>query len=256
MAAIIVPFMNVAGEQARQTECRQRLKNLYGAAAMNGGDNGNLVPIVHQSVAGGIGKLLASGGRFAEKYLEQSWDSTLKEMGKVDNVFQCPSALDNPLELASQTSRKKSTNYSLSGFGLYTGGGTALSPEGLHPDMGIIRGAVQTKGAANPIGEVAMAVDWIRYRGSGTSSGYSQYNHRKGANVLYGSGAAKWVKYNSMVQVEGIDDMMVPPGTYGFIGGSTGGTGGIYTPPSIAGGTAGELSVGNDDKKNGVGIMW
>ena len=275
LTAIVAPFMSIAEEQAGQSKCRKKLNNLHTAATMYGSENRSLVPIVHEGVSGGIGRILASGGYFAQKYMGQSWDGEGESdpdeyaiMGNKDNVFQCPSAFSNALEGADQESRKESTNYSLSGFGLYTGPNTNpnvdnknLFPEGLHPSMMVIGGTVQRQGATTyPIGEVAMAFDWIRNRKSTKQSSYSKYNHFKGVNVLYGSGAAKWVNYGSMLEVTGEDEeMLVPPSTYGFVGDGTAGTK-IYAPPYATATDQKAVVIPPystpGDRTPGVGVMW
>ena len=114
----------------------------------------------------------------------------------------------------------------------------------------VIGGTVQSKGAGHPAGEVAMATDWIWSRSSSNGpNGASLANHPKGANVLYGSGTAKWVNYSAMIPV-GTGGMIVPPGTYGFVKSGVGGTE-IYDPEgsTISSNTGG-------DRKPGAGIMW
>ena len=248
LVAILAPFIDVAMEQARRSDCRKRLQNLHKAAAMYAGENRNLVPLVHEGATyGAVGQILASGGRFARKYMEQSCtlSGAYAIMNKADNVFQCPSALD---DTRSDADKKGNTNYSLSGFGLYVVAGVAL-----HPSTMVIGGTVQAENAAYPPGEVAMAIDWIWSRDNTSPSGASRYNHLKGANVLYGSGAAEWVSYESMTTVTGESGMLVPPGTYGFV---KGGASDIYAPFSkdvskvIRGGAAA------GDRAPGRGIMW
>jgi len=253
LAAIIAPFIQGAVEQALQTKCRGKLQKLHGAAAMYGSENYNRIPVVHEGINyGAIGKILASGGRFAEKYMGQSWkvvNTSYADMLHDDNVFQCPAALDN----ADHFNKKLGTNYRLSGFGLDTGGG-----EGLYPLTMVIGGTVQSKAGAkhHPPGEVAMAIDWI-WAGSGSSSGSgiqqgkSLSNHSKGANVLYGSGLVKWVSYGSMITVSSVDGLIAPPGTYGFIDGGQSGTY-IYAPD----GEVIQPSAGKGNKKPGAGVMW
>lgn len=253
LASILAPFMQVAGEQARRNKCGKRLQNLHGAAAVYGSENRNLVPVVHEGMNyGAIGKILRSGGRFAEEYLQQSWrpaGGLYANMLKDDNVFQCPSALGN----WDHFDKKMGTNYRLTGFGLDTGGG-----EGLYPNRMVIGGMVQSKGGTkiHPAGEVAMAMDWIWSRdGAGLDGsfykGKSLANHPKGANVLYGSGVVKWVGYGSMITVPGADGMIAPPGTYGFIEGGKSGTY-IYAPC----GETVQPSGARGSKKPGVGVMW
>ena len=218
---------------------------------MYASEHRNLVPILHDGTGyGGTGKIVRSGGRFADKYMEQSVKKPIgayADLLAADNVFQCPSALQN----SDQFAKDEGTNYRISGFGLYTGGN-----KGLHPNTMVIGGTVQSKvGKIHPAGEVAMAMDWIwDLNGAGLSGGYgdgkSLYNHRNGANVLYGSGAAKWVPYSSMIRVSSRTGMVVPPGTYGFVEGGVQGTY-IYTP-------LGEIiSTGpSGDRKPGAGVMW
>jgi len=264
LTAIVAPYMTVATEQAGQADCRAKLNALHKAAMNYGSANSNRMPIVHEATSTGMtGRILASGGKFAEKYLGQSRNgqgstnpSKYAKMLKADNAFQCPSALDN----VDQFPKKEGTNYSLSGFGLYTGGGSNLYPEGEHPDTMKIGGMVQKlaetgSGARpgtkrHPSGQVAIAVDWIRVRGS--SSNQSQYNHYKGANVLYGSGATKWLEYGDMIRVTSMSGMLVPPGTYGFAKSGKNGTH-IYSPR----GTIIKPGVAvKDRRKPGVGVMW
>ena len=229
------------------------MKNLHDAAAMYGGEHRNLVPLVQESASfGGIGKILPSGGRFAERYLKESVNLSggYTIMRKEDNAFQCPSALGN----FDNFGKTKATNYRLSGFGLDIGSGEANA---LHPSMLVIGGSVQktqASGTHYKVGEVAMAIDWIWSREgeglSGYKSGASKQNHRDGANVLYGSGAASWFGYDSMLKVTGVPGFLRPPGTYGFIKGGSSGTH-IFTPEGteIPSGAAG-------DRKPGVGVMW
>ncbi|MBT3201908.1 MAG: hypothetical protein HN350_18565, partial [Phycisphaerales bacterium] len=189
-------------------------------------------------------ELTTSGYAFAAEYLDQPTASGPK-MTKVDNPFQCPSALDynDPFD------KTQSTNYSLSGFGLATSGS-----EGLHPKLSMIGGTVQKladqTSSRKPSGQVAMIVDWIRERGSTSSN--SQYNHEGGANVLYGSGEAKWVKYEALIRVSSVSGMLVPPSTYGFAKGGSGGTS-IFAPDGklIESGSGAQNA-----RKAGVGVMW
>ena len=251
LASVVAPYVHVAVEQARRTDCRKRLQSLHAAASTYGSENRNRVPIVHEGTKyGAIGRILKSGGRFAEKYMQQSWRPTgsYADMLKNDNVFQCPGALDK----FDHFDKNVGTNYRLTGFGLDTGGG-----EGLHPNTMVIGGTVQPTAGTRvyPAGEVAMAMDWIwSHDGSGLSgfrSGASLYNHLRGANVLYGSGAAKWVSYDSMLSVSSVPGMIVPPGTYGFVEGGTSGTY-IYTPR----GDMIEPRGSKGDRKPGIGVMW
>jgi prepilin-type N-terminal cleavage/methylation domain-containing protein len=252
LASILAPFIQGASEQAFQAKCRGKLQKLHGAAAMYGSANHNRIPVVHQAMEyGAIGKILASGGRFAEKYMGQSWkvNGLYANMADIDNAFQCPGALDN----ADHFNKRQGTNYRLSGFGLDLGGG-----DGLHPLTMVTGGTVQSKSGTkvHPAGEVAMAIDWIwASNGAGLGAGYQQgkslSNHPKGANVLYGSGSVKWVSYNSMVAVPAVDGLIIPPGTYGFIDSGTNGTH-IAAP-------CGEViqpSGGKGNKKPGAGVMW
>ncbi|MDP6633552.1 MAG: prepilin-type N-terminal cleavage/methylation domain-containing protein [Phycisphaerae bacterium] len=259
LASLVAPLSSVATERARQSNCGEKLKNLHQAAALYGSANGNLVPLVHEATDfGAVGKILASGGRFAEKYMGQSWNGEgnkatgkYADMLKDDNVFQCPGAL----EKADHFLKKESTNYRLTAFGLYTGGSS-----GLHPSMMTIGGTVQklaesSRGGTkmHPAGEVAMAMDWIWSRnaqGLGGFNGGSLKNHNKGANVLYGSGSVKWVNYGTMRTVPTVPGLLIPPGTYGFVKGGTNGTH-IFAPcrevikPSTS-----------EPRKPGVGVMW
>jgi len=251
LVAILGPSIQVAVEQGRRTKCSSRLQNLHKAAAAYAGANRNLVPVVHDGTGyGATGRILARGGRFAEDYIKQSWEqsgASYANMLTDDNVFQCPAALDH----WDHFDKKLGTNYRLSGFGLYTGAGVGLRPSTMK-----IVGTVQSKvGKIHPFGEVAMAMDWIWSRnGSGLSgsfaSGMSLANHARGANVLYGSGAVKWVDYESMITIPSVDGLIAPPGTYGFFDGGTTGTR-IYAPD-------GEVlpTTGVGDRKPGMGVMW
>ncbi len=258
LASIMAPFANVAAERARQNTCRSKMRNLYDGAAMYGGENRNLVPLIHEATDfGGIGRILSSGGRFADKYLRQSWKTSgggYAVMMKEDNVFQCPSSLTN----FEHFGKTESTNYRLSGFGLDTGTG---SGDALHPNMMVIGGSVQKRAEpsrsgtkTHPSGEVAMAIDWVWSRTgeglSGYKAGASLQNHRQGANVLYGSGATKWIGYESMLKVPTVTGFLRPPGTYGFVKGGSSGTH-IFAP-------CGEVikTSGKKDRKPGVGVMW
>jgi len=250
LASIVAPFANSAAEQARQNACRGRLKALHDGAALYGGENRNLVPLLHESSDyGAIGKILTTGGRFAEKYLNQSkgtYSGKYARMSKEDHVFQCPSSFST----ADHFSKIEATNYRLSGFGLYTGS----IDDSLHPNMMTIAGTVQKSGSNYRSGQVAMAIDWIWSRKGeglgGFKSGTSLANHRMGANVLYGSGSVKWFGYNSLLKVSSVSGFRRPPGTYGFVKGGTSGTH-IFTPSGsvIPPGASG-------DRKPGVGIMW
>jgi prepilin-type N-terminal cleavage/methylation domain-containing protein len=251
LAVIVAPTMNMAAEKASQHKCRTRLQSLHGGVVAYGADNRNLVPIVHEgSSKGTVGKLLASGGRFASKYLEQSPDgegSDFKGMTKIDNIFQCPAALEYPDPAGNN--KLEGTNYNLSGFGVFTGG-TGLKPEGMHPNTMTISGTVQSNkkdGSGqmlHPPGEVAMAVDYIEMRG--VSNNQAQYNHKDGVNVLFGSGSAKWFGYGSLRQI-GSTNMLKAPGTYGFVkGGSTG----IYAPCTHV------IGGGGTDRRSAAGVMW
>jgi prepilin-type N-terminal cleavage/methylation domain-containing protein len=252
LASILAPFMNVAAERARRTKCRNRLQKLHGSAALYGSQNHNRIPVVHEGMEyGAIGKILTSGGRFAEEYMGQSCrkTATYANMLKEDNVFQCPAALSN----WDHFDKKLGTNYRLSGFGLDLGGG-----DGLHPLTMSIGGTVQSKAGSkvHPAGEVAMAMDWIWSRngnglGSDFTRGKSLSNHPKGANVLYGSGSVKWVNYGSMIAVPSVEGLIMPPRTYGFIDGGKSGT--YIAAP------CGEVvapSAGKGNKKPGAGVMW
>jgi prepilin-type N-terminal cleavage/methylation domain-containing protein len=252
LAAIVAPAMNMATRKAKQHECRNRLKSLHGGAAAYGAENRNLVPIVHEGSTskGTVGKLLASGGRFASKYLEQSWTGEgssspgkYATMARINNIFQCPAALEYPDPAGN--SKTEGTNYNLSGFGVYTGG-SGLKPDGMHPSMQTISGTVQSskKNPIHPSGEVAMAVDWIEMRG--ISNNQSQVNHKDGVNVLFGSGSAKWFGYGSLLRI-GSTNMLRAPGTYGFVkGGSTG----VYAPCTHV------IDDGGTARSSAAGVMW
>jgi hypothetical protein len=138
--------------------------------------------------------------------------------------------------------------------------------------MMVIGGTVQDSRKKHPSGQVCMAMDWIwPYEGGDSSlpydfkadSGMSLRNHRKGANVLYGSGEVKWVSANSMIQCAGLG--YYPPGAYGFResgfkrthifapDGKTvrSGSGSAYRYPNY--------SMNDDswaDRASGRGIMW
>jgi len=223
LASIVTPYFGTARELARQVDCRSRLRGLHTAAASYASENRSLVPLVHKGDFSAAGEILKSGGEFAGKYMAQSWtvsDKFYANMLTDDNVFQCPSALDN----RDYHPKKLGTNYRLTGFGLDLGGAWNSSrPSGLpalHPSMAMIGGTVQDSGRKHPPGQVSMAMDWIWPSGGGlpadfeADSGMSLRNHRKGANVLYGSGEAKWVSAASMIQDDG--GRCFPPGVYGF----------------------------------------
>ncbi len=256
LATIVAPFTNVAGERARQGKCRSRLIGIHKAAVTYGGEHRNRVPLVNEATSyATIGKLLPSGGRFAEGYLKQSWSLSggVARMRQEDHVFQCPSSMGN----IETFDKDISTNYQLSGFGLDTGASAAGA---LHPNMLTIMGNVQKVASADtafkthPAGQVVMAMDWLWSRNgeglSGFSSGASLANHRNGANVLYGSGAAEWVSYEKMLKVPSVPGFRRPPGTYGFIKNGSSGTH-IFAPCGevIKTGAAG-------DRKAGSGVMW
>ena len=258
LTSIITPFIGIAIERANQNKCRSALKKLHTDAGSYASQNRNRIPIIHEAMEyGAIGKILPSGGQFAEDYMGQSWKTAgapyYVDMLKDDNVFQCPSALGN----ADHFIKRFSTNYRLTGFGLDTGGG-----EGLHPLTTVIGGTVQSESEVHPAGEVAMAMDWIWSRSStdlesAFKSGTSSANHADGANVLYGSGAVQWVGLGSMISVPkangvpSIDGLIVPPGTYGFVDGGTDGT--YISAPD---GQIVAPSAGNKNRKPGAGVMW
>jgi len=258
LTSIVTPFIGIAMERANQSKCRTGLKKLHTDAGSYASQNRNRLPILHEAMQrGAIGKILLSGGQFAEEYMGQSWKAAAApyyvDMLKDDNVFQFPSALGNSDHFA----KRFSTNYRLTGFGLDTGGG-----EGLHPLTTVIGGTVQSKSGVHPAGEVAMALDWIWSRsstdlGSEFKSGKSSANHADGANVLYGSGAARWVGLGSMISVPeasgvpSVDGLIVPPGTYGFIDGGTTGT--YISAPD---GQIVAPSAGKGNRKPGAGVMW
>ena len=256
LASIMAPFTNTAGERARQNLCRSRLRGLYDGVAAYGGENRNRVPLVHEPASFAmIGNILPTGGRFAEKYLKQSWKSSsggTVTMMSEDNIFQCPSALGN----IDKFRKDQGTNYQLSAFALDTGSG---ADDALHPSLLTIGGTVQSTGNSqtgsktHPAGEIVMAMDWLWDRSGqgvgGYSSGASLANHRDGANVLYGSGAAKWFGYGKMLKVPTATGFLRPPRTYGFLSSGSGGTS-IFAP-------CGEVIKGGvKDKKPGVGVMW
>ena len=67
LASIVTPYVQVAVEQARQSDCRKRLQNLHGAAALYGSENRNLVPIVHDgSGKGNTGRMTSVNIRIPE----------------------------------------------------------------------------------------------------------------------------------------------------------------------------------------------
>jgi len=232
LISIVTPHIQAARDEALRTKCRAKLKSLYDAAAAYGGDNRNRVPLVHHADFATTGKILRGGGEFAEKYMQQSWKVTGKyaDMEKKDNVFQCPSAL-NHWDYHPKT---RGTNYRLSGFALGLGGAwdSGSRPAhlpALYPKMTAIRGLAQARANSkvsgsqdHPAGRVCMAMDWIwSPDGSGLPDdfqedrGMSLRNHRKGANVLYGSGDVQWVSATSMRIHPRAN--MVPKGTYGFV---------------------------------------
>lgn len=252
LAAILAPYVDLAGEQARRADCRKRLQNLHVAAFLYASDHRNLVPLVHDGEGYGFtGRILRSGGLFASKYMEQSWKKTTgsyADMLVPDNVFQCPSAMQN----SDQYAKNLGTNYRLTGFALHQGGTL-----GLHPNTMVIGDTVQSRagGATYVVGKVAMAMDWIWDRdaaglGGSYGKGKSLSNHPEGANVLYGSGVVEWVGYGKMETVSGESGLLVPPGTYGFIDSGKNGTS-IFTP------TGKKIpSSGKGDRKPGAGVMW
>ena len=273
LASIITPYLQIAREYARQSDCRARLRNLRTAAAAYAGENHNLVPLVHKGDFSAAGEILKSGGEFARNFMGQSWrvsDKSYANMLKEDNVFQCPSALEN----WDYHPKKLGTNYRLTGFALDLGG--AWNPKrprelpALHPSMMVIGGTVQDSGKKHPPGQVCMAMDWIwPYDGGGdlpadfkADFGMSLRNHRNGANILYGSGEVKWVSAASMIR--GAGSRYIPPGTYGFREGGVhrtdifapdgktvrSGAGVAYMYPSY--------SMGDSwaSRTSGSGIMW
>jgi type II secretory pathway pseudopilin PulG len=256
LATIVAPFTNVAGERARQSKCRSRLIGIHKGVAAYGAEHGNRVPLVNEATSfATIGKLLPSGGRFAEKYLKQSWSlsGNYARMRQDDHVFQCPSSMGN----IDGFDKDVATNYQLSAFGLDTGRGAAKA---LHPNMLTIMGSVQKVAntqsgfKTHPAGRIVMAMDWLWSRQGeglgGYRSGASLANHRDGANVLYGTGSAEWVSYEKMLKVPSVPGFRRPPGTYGFIKSGSSGTH-IFAPCGevIKPGAAG-------DRKAGAGVMW
>jgi prepilin-type N-terminal cleavage/methylation domain-containing protein len=272
LASMVTPFMGAAIEQARQVDCRGRLRNLHTAAASYASENRTLVPLVHKGDFSSAGEILKSGGEFVGKYMDQSWevfDKSYANMLSDDNVFQCPSALDN----WDYHPKKTSTNYRLTGFALDLGGSWNSSRPSdlpaLYPSMMAIGGTVQDSRGKHPAGRVCMAMDWISPRSAGglpadfqADSGRSLRNHRGGANVLYGSGEAKWVGDGSMVLGE--RGRYFPRGTYGFREGGfqrtlifapdgkvvKSGSGPAYKFPNH------NLGDSWGDRTSGRGIMW
>jgi prepilin-type N-terminal cleavage/methylation domain-containing protein len=244
LASILVPVVQVAVEKGRRTRCASKLHNLYKAAAMYGSENKNFAPVVHDGAGpAATGNILARGGQFAKEYMDQAWtvSGSYADMLTDDNVFQCPAALENT-EPSPINNKRTSTNYRLGGFGVYTTAGDV----GMRPSMMTIKGSVQPRSGTYPVGEVAMAMDWIWLRsGAGLSGNGSLANHSNGANVLYGSGEVKWVNYNSMIEVSGETGLIVPRSTYGFYGSGAS----IYTPE-------GNVTGGGADRKAALGVMW
>ena len=165
LASMATPFMGAAIEQARQVDCRGRLRNLHTAAASHASENQTLVPLVHKGDFSSAGEILKSGGEFVGKYMDQSWevsDKSYANMLSDDNVFQCPSALDN----WDYHPKKTSTNYRLTGFALDLGGSWNSSRPSelpaLYPSMMAIGGTVQDSRGKHPAGRVCMAMDWMR----------------------------------------------------------------------------------------------
>ena len=274
LASIVTPYLQIAREYARQGDCRARLRNLRTAGAAYASENRNLVPLIHKGDFSAAGEILKSGGAFAGEFMEQNWrvsDKFYANMLKDDNVFQCPSALDN----WDYYPKKRGTNYRLTGFALDLGGAWNPSrPPGLpalYPSMMVIGGTVQDSSRNHPPGQVCMAMDWIwPYDGGGglpfdfkADSGMSLRNHRKGANVLYGSGEVKWVSATSMIQ--GVGSRYTPPGAYGFREGGLQRTH-IFAPDgeTVRSGTGPAYRYPNynmpddswADRTSGSGIMW
>jgi len=232
LIAMVTPHIQAARDEALRSDCKFRLKGLYEAAAAYGSQNRNRVPLVHEGDFATTGKILKTGGKFAHEYMQQSWDAkgAYADMEKNDNVFQCPAALNN----WDLYPKREGTNYRLSGFGLDLGGSHSPGERpsklpALYPNMMVIGGTVQARASTqvpgsktHPPGRVCMATDWIwSADGYGlppnfaADRGMSLWNHRKGANVLYGTGDVQWVSVGSMKQPTG--SRMVPAGTYGFL---------------------------------------
>ena len=272
LAVIVAPAFETAREQARRSNCRSRLKGLHEAAASYASNNRTLAPLVHKGDFSMTGEILRSGGKFAGQYMGQSWepyDKSYANMLRDDNVFQCPSALDN----RDYHPKKRGTNYRLTGFGLDLGGAwNSKRPPGmpaLHPSMMIIGGTVQDSGGRHPAGQVCMAMDWISPPSGaslpssfGRDAGTSLKNHRDGANVLYGSGAAAWVSERAMILGSG--GRYYPPKTYGFREGGYQRTL-VFTPDGdTVKSSSGSAHLYPDyslpdswaDRGAGAGIMW
>jgi len=278
LASIMSPSIHAMEEEALRTKCKTRLQSLYSAAAAYGGANRTRVPLVHQGDFANMGRILNSGGEFAEKYMHQAWTSSdnYATMKKSDNAFQCPAALNH----YDYHLKRKGTNYRLTGFALGLGGAwnapgsPSRPPElpALYPRMTVIGGMVQAKGY-HP-GRVCMAMDWIWKTGrEGTplpdsyreDRGMSLRNHKRGANVLYGTGDVQWVTATSMLVHP--DANLVPEKTYGFMQSGEGYTY-VFAPdkkvvkPNDNGirerfrDQGYNLSDGWGDSGPGVGVFW
>jgi len=272
LAMIVAPAFENARELARQSDCRNRLRSLHSAAAAYASANHTLVPLVHKGDFAMTGEILKSGGRFVGKYMGRSWEThngAYADMLKVDNVFQCPSAL----EKRDYYAKNLGTNYRLTGFALDLGGSwSSKRPSALpalHPSMMMIGGTVRDARGKHPGGQVCMALDWITPPSGAclpadfkTSAGTSLSNHRRGANVLYGSGSVQWTGRGSMIV--GRDGRYFPPKTYGFREGGFQRTL-IFTPDGrTVDSSAGaahkypnySLPDSWADRAAGAGIMW
>jgi len=276
LASIMSPSIHSMQEEALRTKCKARLQSLHSAAAAYGGANRTRVPLVHHGDFANMGRILKCGGRFADKYMQQSWTSLgdYARMKKIDNAFQCPAALNN----YDYYRKREGTNYRLTGFALGIGGAWGKGPQelpALYPKMTAIGGMVQAKGSGSSLyqpGRVCMAMDWIWTTKGGKplpdsyreDRGMSLRNHKKGANVLYGTGDVQWTTATSM-RVHP-DANLVPKKTYGFVESGEQFTyvfapGGQMVKPNNKGIKErfpgfGNLTPGWGDSGPGVGVFW
>ena len=199
LAAMLMPALESAREQAMRVTCGNNLHQVYVGAMMYDSDYDGWLPRMSDRPQR-AGVIQTEGGLFARDYLAQAIDFSAgyPKCENLDNMLRCPSRMYDEIVYGyqdSETWKKRTLQYATTGFS----SGGRYCRLGLTSRVLLMQDVVTRPG--NAIIQNNHAAGWPDVPA-------------EGGNALTSDGAVQWHVRAEMF--EGIDQAMYALGTYGW----------------------------------------
>ncbi len=217
LAALLLPALKNAREQAKRISCLNGLKQITVSGFSYAADYDGQMPVISRDAIG-YSFITDDGAQFAYDYLKQgvkqySAYENFAQMASGSNLFRCPSRQNEPVTPYGRTHgwdwELRYTHYAFTAFGWYD----CDKIRNMHTRMGVINSSVAlVHDAATTFPLEPSYQENFKYANNHSKT-YPDYTP-SGANCAFGDGSACWVPVTQM-NIPSHDNGICRPKAYG-----------------------------------------